>query len=431
MLNEDENRTLTQVGPGTPMGELLRRYWHPVAAIEELEQRPTKRVKLLGEYLVLFKDGGGNYGLLEARCAHRGTDLTYGIVEDYGLRCFLHGWLYSETGQCIDQPLEPEPFAHEIRIKAYKVAAKAGMLWAYLGPEPAPLVPDWEPFTWDDGLVQVVFAELPCNWLQCQENAMDPVDVELFQTSLGRGPGYVPPPLRLRDLETAYDEFDHGFVYRRARRESDAPESWSVGRTCLWPNGLFAGNDRSCHFEWRVPVDDTNTLSVAWFIDRAAPGATLPGKRVYHWYAPVTDEDSGKPIETHPMNRSFTIWLHQAPVVDRTRENLVASDRGIVMLRDKYFSQIGLVSDGGEPKGVLRDEASNKALHLPFTVDAAPQGDAPAGSGSDESRPYEAGDATSFDDAPSSAPSFPYLAGQPEEVAAAYRQVIESWERLT
>ena len=409
MLSEDENRTLTQVGPGTPMGDLLRRYWQPVAAVAELEEATTKRVQLLGEFLVLFKDKAGTYGLIDARCAHRGTDLSFGIVEDCGLRCPLHGWLYDETGQCLDQPLELEPFSHEIKTNGYPIEAKAGMLWAYLGPLPAPLVPDWEPFGWEDGLVQIVFSELACNWLQCQENSIDPVDFEWLSTSLQRvqAGGFGPQV----DIDVAFDEFEHGFVYRRALKDdTEQREDWSVGRTCLWPNGLFSGDTRSCHFEWRVPMDDALTLSVAWFIDRVAPGQELDTEqRVYHWYAPTKD-DSGELLTSHPLNEKFAIWLSQAPILDRTKEHLLASDQGVVMLRDKLFSQIALIGDGGEPKSTFRDRNANRRVVLPL----AP---APESATKDES---------AREDAP--AISFPYLAGQPPEVEEAYRRVVATWE---
>ena len=125
---------------------------------------PTKPVRLFGEDLVLYKDLSGHYGLLERHCPHRSADLSYGIVEQCGLRCSYHGWMFDETGACREQPFEdtdaPEiRFRDQIRIRAYRVEAKAGLLWAYLGPEPAPLVPNWEPFCWDNGFVQIVFSD--------------------------------------------------------------------------------------------------------------------------------------------------------------------------------------------------------------------------------------------------------------------------------
>ena len=152
MIDEATNRMMSQVGAGTPMGELLRRYWHPIAATAELEESSTRAVRLLGEDLALYRDLSGNYGLVERQCAHRRADLCYGFVEKTGLRCSYHGWLYDHNGRCIEQPYEQmvdpgSSYKERIRIKAYKVAAHGGLLWAYMGPEPAPLVPNWEPFS--------------------------------------------------------------------------------------------------------------------------------------------------------------------------------------------------------------------------------------------------------------------------------------------
>ena len=402
MLSQEENETLTQVGPGTPMGNLLRRYWHPVAAAAELEERPTRPVKLLGEDLVVFKTGPETYGLIERYCAHRGTDLAYGIVEDAALRCPRHGWLYGETGLCLDMPLEEQMPAEEIRLQAYQAQAKGGMVWAYLGPQPAPLVPDWEPFSWQDGLVQVVLTVLHCNWLQCQENTLDGIDLELFVDAMERAAerGEKPP---LPPLDFAFDEFEHGFVVR----PGEGGEA-SVSKTSLWPNGLFAGDARSCRFEWRVPMDDETTLNLAWFFDRAAPGSEAADRRdVRYWYATTREEETGEAIRTHQLNKKFAIWLNQAPIVDRTKEHLGAGDEGVIMLRNKLFSQIALIQDGGEPKALIYDPAQNQKLRLPETRSPF----IPAG-----------------DDAEAEV-SFPYLAGQPDEVAEAYREVIESWQR--
>ena len=398
MLSQEENETLTRVGPGTPLGSLLRRYWHPVAATAELDERPTRPVRLLGADLVLFKTGEDTYGLIERYCAHRGTDLAYGIVEDAALRCPRHGWLYSETGHCLDMPLEEEPFPEQIKLQAYQAQAKAGMIWAYLGPDPAPLIPDFEPFSWRDGLVQVVLSVLHCNWLQCQENTLDGIDMELFVEAMERAAeDGSPPPLPPLDFD--FDEFEHGFVVR-----SEAG-SESVTKTSLWPNGLFSGDGRSCRFEWRVPIDDETTLDIAWFFDRAAPGSDAAQQpAIHHWYAQTREEETGEAIRSHQLNRKFAIWLNQSPVVDRTKEYLTQGDEGVVMLRSKLFSQIALVQDGGEPKALIYDPAQNQKLRLPKT------------------RPL-------FEDAgtPEGDVAFPYLAGQPDAAAAAYRRVIESW----
>ena len=163
MFTKEDNLRLTQTGKGTPMGELLRRYWHPIAAVTEFEDKSTKPVRLMGEDLVLYKDRSGTWGLLALHCPHRRADLSYGFVEECGLRCSYHGWAFDEKGNCISQPFEDTVnsstrFRDAIKQQAYPVEERAGMLFAYLGPDPAPYCPTWEPFTWDNGFRQIVLA---------------------------------------------------------------------------------------------------------------------------------------------------------------------------------------------------------------------------------------------------------------------------------
>ncbi|GMA65209.1 Rieske 2Fe-2S domain-containing protein [Alicyclobacillus fastidiosus] len=140
MLNQERNTMLTSVGPGTPMGNLFRRYWLPIAAASELEGEWTKKVRLLGEDLVLYRDRSGKLGLIGERCAHRGVSMTCGIPEENGLRCPYHGWLYDATGQCLEQPNEPSTstFKDKVKLPAYEVEELGGLIFAYLGPKPAP-----------------------------------------------------------------------------------------------------------------------------------------------------------------------------------------------------------------------------------------------------------------------------------------------------
>ena len=143
----------------------------------------------MGEDLVLYRDGSGTYGLVDRHCPHRRADLSYGLVEDCGLRCNYHGWAFDEGGRCIDQPFEEtaHPEAHYKDRVTHQVRTRSrprpGLLWAYMGPQPAPLCPTWEPFTWENGFVQIVFSEVPCNWLQCQENCIDPVHFEWLHSN--------------------------------------------------------------------------------------------------------------------------------------------------------------------------------------------------------------------------------------------------------
>ena len=176
MLSNEENELLTRVGPGTPAGEMLRRYWWPVGFSEEVKPKgaPVK-VRLLGEDFVLFRDGGGELGLLELHCSHRGTSLEFGRVEDNGIRCCYHGWLYDRRGKCLEQPAEPEDSTFKDRIQhpAYHAQEAAGLVFAYIGPEPAPLLPGYDLLVRSDGCRVVGGGEEFCNWLQRAENSAD------------------------------------------------------------------------------------------------------------------------------------------------------------------------------------------------------------------------------------------------------------------
>ncbi len=418
-MDEATNRSLTQVGAGTPMGELLRRYWHPIAAVAELDDQPTKPVRLLGEDLVLYKDLGGNYGLLDRHCAHRRADLAHGFVEACGLRCNYHGWRYDHTGRCTEQPYEdtvaPDShFKERIRIKAYRAEALAGLVWAYLGPEPAPLVPNWEPFTWANGFVQIAFSEVPCNWFQCQENSVDPVHFEWMHDNWSlrlrgdKGP-YAP-----RHLRIDFEEFEYGIAYRRIREGSDENHPlWTIGRVCLWPNALFTGN----HCEWRVPVDDATTLSVAWFFSRV-PKDREPyvQKRIPYWTAPTREPHMGRWITSHVMNQDFVAWAGQGVVADRTREHLGRSDRGVIMLRQRFLADMKRVAQGGDPKAVIRDSKQNQCVGLPVVGrDAFTEGLT-----REQWQNLEQGGALGG----AVRRDFVWLAGQPEEVSRAYNAAM-------
>ncbi len=167
MLTVKENDRLTRVGPNTPMGDLMRRYWQPIAALAELDDNPVKPVRLLGESLVLYKDRKGTLGLIGDTCPHRRISMEYGIPEEEGLRCPYHGWMFNETGQCVQMPAESpdSTFPSRVKITGYPVQEIAGLIFAYLGPEPTPLLPRWDMFVWDNVLRDIGSTVIPCNWL--------------------------------------------------------------------------------------------------------------------------------------------------------------------------------------------------------------------------------------------------------------------------
>ncbi len=367
MLTAEKNRMLIQVGPGTPMGELLRRYWMPIAGASEFDTMAIKPVRLLGEDLVLYKDLSGRFGLIDRQCPHRRADMVYGMVEQTGIRCSYHGWLMDEAGHCIEQPYEdianPSQRSRErCDVAAYPVRECAGLLWTYMGPQPAPELPVWEAFTWPNGFREIVTTEVPCNWFQCQENSADPVHFEWMHDNWGAHLRGDQAMRSARHLKLKFDEFEHGFIYRRVREGADENNiNWTVGRVALWPIGFFLGG----HFEWRVPVDDENTLSIAWFYVRVPKGREpYVQQRVPVWQSPVKDEN-GRWITSHIINQDIVAWVGQGVIADRSKENLRSSDIGIVMMRQRFFEEMAAVAAGRDPKGVIRDPEVAKCVPLP------------------------------------------------------------------
>src|SRR3954469_13310887 len=191
MLTADENRLLTLTGPDTPCGALMRRYWHPGALSDELppDAAPLP-VRIFGEELVLFRDDQGRPGLLGLYCSHRCADLSYGRIEDGGLRCLYHGWLYDINGRCLEQPAEPPEsrYHDEIRHPAYPVIERAGLLFTYMGKDEPPLLPDYEFLSAppEHRYLQKTFME--CNYLQALEGDLDPAHLSFLHRSLQRRP---------------------------------------------------------------------------------------------------------------------------------------------------------------------------------------------------------------------------------------------------
>ncbi len=365
MLAAGENDLLTQVGPGTPGGELMRRYWHPIAAAAELDEKPTKAVRILGEDLVLYKDRSGTLGLVGRLCPHRRVDLSYGIPEDHGLRCMYHGWMMDETGQCIEQPFEetvhPDGrFKEKVKIAGYPVQELAGLVFAYMGPEPAPLLPRWEPLAWEDAVRDIAVSHLPCNWLQCQENSLDPVHVEWIHSYYGQykenGPGFKGVVLDLPKHEKiGFDVFEYGVIKRRVfQGYTEDDDDWKHGHPVFFPNVLMVGSEVQVTFQWRVPIDDTNTLHVSLYSWHPAPGTIGPRQEsVPYREVPLKDEH-GEWNVLYVFNQDYMAWITQGPIARRDLEKLGESDRGLILYRKMLSEQMGLVADGGDPINTFR-----------------------------------------------------------------------------
>ena len=303
MESAKQNKLLTEVGKGTPMGNLMRRYWQPIGALVDLDNKWTRRIRLLGEDLVLFKDRQGRLGLIAEQCPHRRASFAHGIPTQDGIRCPYHGWEYNAQGQCINQPNEQDKcaFRDKVSTDAYPVEEMGGMLWAYMGPQPQPLLPRWDGFV-AEGTIRIMGRTLlPINWLQIMENSLDPVHTEWLHGHhyefLKEQEG-VKVAISARHLKIDFKEFQYGMTkHRLLEGHSEDGDDWKVGHPIVFPNMLAVGNgdekSRYYSFQMRVPVDDTHTLHL-WFNAYVPPqGVAVPQHlldKVHTYEVPYLDD---------------------------------------------------------------------------------------------------------------------------------------------
>lgn len=365
MLTEAENALLTQVGPGTPGGEMLRRYWWPVGLSEDV--RPggaPRRVRLLGEDLVLFQNGEGQLGLVALHCSHRGTSLEYGRVEAAGIRCAYHGWLYDASGRCLEQPAEPADSTYKERIQhpAYRVAALGGLVFAYLGPEPAPLLPRYDLLLRHDGAQIVWNAGTPghFNWLQNVENAVDQAHLPFLHAS-----AY--PSMAMKRPSVDWERTWYGI---RATTHIPGIPTEKVS-LFIFPGhnrftGARVGRTPSHNMVLRVPRDDQwSDVYLLNFFPNTDRESLLPGdvERQIRELEPGTYErvDDGW-WGVSSRDQDLMAVETQGPVVDRGRENLASSDGGVLMLREMVRDAIEDVRQGRDPIGIIRDLEDNEYI---------------------------------------------------------------------
>jgi phenylpropionate dioxygenase-like ring-hydroxylating dioxygenase large terminal subunit len=358
---------LTRVGRGTPMGELLRRYWHPVGLTSDAGEMP-KMVRALGEDLVLFRDRGGRAGLLYPRCAHRGASLYYGRTEERGIRCCYHGWLFDVEGRCLEQPfVTNRGSASVVRQPAYPVQERYGLIFAYLGP-PAkqPLLPRYnlleqlaagEHIEADDTSIGSGGPALvPCTWLQHFENVMDPYHVAVLHSSFSgvqfteqmrlvpqvrfENAPYGVRSIQLRDL-------GGGRVHHRVT-ETVLPTIRAVAT----PRAEHAGP--CSQLGWVLPLDDTSFRIYSAGRVRS-PGELGKGRSRFNgktWFELTPEEHQRMPGD-------YEAQVSQGAITFHSEEHLVSTDRGIAMLRAMLKRQVETVAQGGDPVGVMFEGASD------------------------------------------------------------------------
>jgi phthalate 4,5-dioxygenase len=400
MDRREENTLLTQTGAGTPMGDLFRRYWIPALLASELRgpDCPPVRVQLLGEKLIAFSDTEGKIGLLDEFCAHRRVSLWFGRNEECGLRCPYHGWKYDATGQCVDLPSHPD-LAPRMKLKSYPCVERGDVIWAYMGPpelQPAPPSYEWALVPDERRFITKRLQE--CNYLQAVEGGIDSSHSSfLHRGALRNDPlfhGSKGNQYNERDLAPVFEveEFSGGLLIAARRTIDEARHYW---RITPWLAPFYSlvpprgGNPINGH-AW-VPIDDEHCW--AWSIsyhprrpltdrERAAMEA---GQGIHVKYVPGTfrpianksndyliDRDAQKAgilysgVESVGM-QDASLQESMGPVVDRSLENLVGTDRGIVMMRRALLRAAEANRTGGAIPGLdaATQQVRSCALELP------------------------------------------------------------------
>jgi 5,5'-dehydrodivanillate O-demethylase len=373
MLTQDENDVLTRVSAGTPGGELLRRYWHVVAASGELTAaKPKKRVKILNEDLVLYRDKSGGYGLVAEKCSHRGVSLYYGFIEPDGIRCAYHGWKYDACGKCIDQPFEnPEAgFKDKIQHPAYPVEQLGGLLFAYLGPpEKKPLLPKWDLLVRLDGKKQVDLCEqLRCNWLQAMENSVDPTHTYFLHShtlKLKGDPDHVPFHYRMVskiDFDLVVTPTWAGIQKQRIFADEAAPAE--TPHPLVFPNILFVPVRTGYSLHFRTPIDDCNTQVFQYRYMPTPDGSNVVQPDQAAIVEIGTTDENGEFHMDNFTSQDHMAWETQGSIADRAKEHLAEGDRGIIMFRKLLREQIQAVQAGQDPVGVNRDPAKDQTIQM-------------------------------------------------------------------
>jgi 5,5'-dehydrodivanillate O-demethylase len=359
------------------MGNLLRRYWQPIGAAVEMDKVWTKRVRLLGEDLVLFKDREGRLGLIKEQCPHRRASFAHGIPTRNGIRCPYHGWEFSAQGQCLNQPNEPDnpAFREKVATPAYPVQELGGLVFAYLGPLPAPELPRFDGFVAEGAIRMMGRALLPVNWLQIMENSLDPIHTEWLHGHhyefLKEQEG-VKVAISTRHEKIDFKEFEYGITkHRLLAGHSEDSDDWQIGHPIVFPNMLAVGNGdealRYYSFQIRVPVDNEHTLHLWYNVYTPPEGAVVPAhltEKVHIYDVPFKDE-KGDFIVDNIDGQDMMAWITQGTIADRTTENLGSSDKGVTIYRRVLKREIKKMEQGEDPMGTIRQKERNQRIELP------------------------------------------------------------------
>jgi phthalate 4,5-dioxygenase len=392
MLSEADNERLTRVGPGTPMGNLFRRYWLPALLAEEVPDRdgPPRRVRLLGEDLIAFRDSDGKVGLISAFCPHRRAPLFFGRNEECGLRCVYHGWKFDRNGACVDMPSEPPDslFKAKVTIDAYPTWEGGDMIWAYMGPpELRPEPPDHELLRASPAHRYVSKSFEDCNFLQALEGGIDPTHATIMHNMHIGDRSFLNNYDRLV-AELHLDKTDYGFTYAGIRNRSS--QTWVRGYHWIMPSyhmrarveGNFTPIPRDeaevptidGHI-W-IPIDDEHTW-VYNFMYSHDPARPIPreqalGAETYLGRGDYLDENYVSRLNRtndYGIDRAvqraqtmtgiegintqdFALQEGMGAIVDRTKEHVGTTDRAIIILRQMLLESLDALEAGGTLRAI-------------------------------------------------------------------------------
>lgn len=398
MTTAAENDTLTQVGPGTPMGELMRQYWIPAAMCSELKaDGDPMRLMLLGEKLVAFRDSAGRVGVFDHRCPHRRASLFFGRNEQGGIRCVYHGWKFDTTGQCLETLNVPDPsFKDHIRARAYPTAERNGLIYAFMGSAAQlPPLPEVEPALAAEKDVEITFEFRECNWLQAVEGELDTSHVGIMHFGAVTVKDFSQDQHQKHLVANKAPEYkiaqtDYGYIYGAHRPAGEGQLYWRIGQFLMpfWTMPPINHLTTNVLLRVYVPVDDRHTMVVAIVKNGAYPPARLRlnesiagASQNYPFLPNSTDWQGRWRLRANQCNdfeidrevqrtRSFTgiegvqmqdqaIQESMGAIADRPGENLASSDIMIVRVRRLLMQAVMEFKD----RGVLPPTASRPELY--------------------------------------------------------------------
>ncbi len=408
MLNAQDNELLSKVGPGTPMGTLMREFWIPIGLSSEVAEPDCDpvRILILGEQLIAFRDSDGKLGLIDNFCPHRRASMFFGRNEECGLRCVYHGWKFDTNGDCVDMPSEPAEsnFKDKVKITSYKLEERGGLLWAYMGPRgTAPELPHLESNMVENTSIQIYQRE--CNWMQALEGDIDTVHTLFLHLGSAK---YEDAPegswawwhLQNRAPHFSAVETDFGTLYGAFRPTEKGTNYWRFANFlmpfyAMTPPGVLGLGSK---FRAWVPMDDTHTLAIS--VNEVAPGGRKPpaegnwatgqtqlhpnGTGFLNRFQCVADKANDYLIDREEQRTKTyaglqsifiedqAVTVSMGEIVDRTKERLGTSDQMIIRTRQRLIKAARAMMEGENPPEVDHPEfyaVRSGGAMLPVGVD--------------------------------------------------------------